>query len=399
MLTTTNADMSDIAIIVVAYNRAASLRRLLRSLAMATYSQEVDLVISIDKGGCDAVSGTAHDFEWPFGKKRVIKNPVNLGLRRHILQCGDLTAQYEHIIVLEDDLFVSPAFFKFAVQAVAFYANDQRIAGISLYKHSWNYLCNRPFEPLIEESDVFFLQHAMSWGQVWSKRSWAEFRDWYSRNSAEFSTLDDFPDSIASWPSSSWLKYHNRYVHETNKYFVYPNSSLCTNFSDPGTHAQESTSYQVPLCFAKDREFRFVRFDDARSKYDIYFESLSLKLPTQCEREGDLTIDLYGQKRMHRRFVLSSRELPYEVLERFGLLLRPHELNVEYSIPGNFFRLYDTTRNAPVEYSRNAIELVSYDVRALSKRAALRFVFFQYQKALSNRVMRTFRWLLDSKNK
>ena len=61
--------MPNIAIAIVAYNRTESVRRLLESLLEAHYSQEVPLIISIDKSNTDAVEQLADGFEWPFGKK------------------------------------------------------------------------------------------------------------------------------------------------------------------------------------------------------------------------------------------------------------------------------------------------------------------------------------------
>ena len=50
-----------------------------------------------------------------------------------MLQCGDISYEYGSVIVLEDDLFVSPFFYKYAVEAQEFYRDDNRIGGISLY--------------------------------------------------------------------------------------------------------------------------------------------------------------------------------------------------------------------------------------------------------------------------
>lgn len=378
--------MLDIAIVVVAFNRPVSLERLLRSLAMAIYPQRVNLIISIDKGGPEAVLNVANSFQWGFGEKLVHQNSANLGLRKHILQCGNLLEEYEHLIVLEDDLFVSPDFFMFALQAAEFYSGDERIAGISLYKHAWNYLCNRPFDPVVDGSDVFFLQHAMSWGQVWSREKWRDFMRWYAVNSSEVPATDDFPGLIASWPKSSWLKYHNRYVYESKKYFVYPHSSLCTNFSDSGTHAEESTDYQVALSQRVGCDFRFAKIEDTCGRYDIYFESLSLA--EMGPHGADITIDLYGQKSVFERYALSSRKLPYKVLNRYGLKLRPHELNIRYSVPGNFFYLYDTAQASSVDVTRSEGNAISYDVRSLSRRKALSYALGQYRKAAATRMAR-----------
>ena len=41
--------MSNIAIVVIAYNRLNSLKRLIHSLLQASYNDKVDLIISIDR--------------------------------------------------------------------------------------------------------------------------------------------------------------------------------------------------------------------------------------------------------------------------------------------------------------------------------------------------------------
>ena len=54
------------------------------------------------------------------GIKKIIKHSKNLGLRAHVITCGDLVNIYDNIIVLEDDLFVSPYFYKYANDALNF---------------------------------------------------------------------------------------------------------------------------------------------------------------------------------------------------------------------------------------------------------------------------------------
>ena len=94
------------AIVVVTYNRPDSLTRLLGSLSKARYPDGVPLVISIDGGGNRErkVVKTAEEFPWPHGKKKVICHEKNLGLREHILSCGDLTERYDSEILLGIDI-------------------------------------------------------------------------------------------------------------------------------------------------------------------------------------------------------------------------------------------------------------------------------------------------------
>ena len=114
--------MSNIAIVVIGYNRPNSMQRLLNSLKVAEYYlDDVPLIISIDNSGSNNVKEVAEKFIWPYGKKTIKTYNKRLGLKKHILECGKYTLSYKNIIVLEDDIYVSPVFYKFAKEAVEFY--------------------------------------------------------------------------------------------------------------------------------------------------------------------------------------------------------------------------------------------------------------------------------------
>ena len=71
----------DLAIIIVAYNRSASLSRLLSSLDQLDYQyQDLTLIISVDNSGNNEVEQIAADYEWRFGSKRVLVANQRLGL-------------------------------------------------------------------------------------------------------------------------------------------------------------------------------------------------------------------------------------------------------------------------------------------------------------------------------
>ena len=149
---------TDIAIVVVGYNRVDSIARLLHTLSTAYYPHNnVPLIISIDKSETDIVEKYADEFNWNYGNKRVIKHTQRMGLRNHILSIGKLFDQYEALIVLEDDLSVSPNFYLYAQQTVDKYKNDDRIAGISLFSFAINYQTQRFFLPIKDENDVYFM--------------------------------------------------------------------------------------------------------------------------------------------------------------------------------------------------------------------------------------------------
>ena len=95
------------AIIVVAYNRPKSLFRLLQSIKNASYkTKNIPLIISIDSKNSilnEEVVSIAENFIWEYGEKQIVRNQASLGLKKHILLCGDFTKVYNSVIILEDD--------------------------------------------------------------------------------------------------------------------------------------------------------------------------------------------------------------------------------------------------------------------------------------------------------
>jgi hypothetical protein len=321
------------AIIVAAYNRPNSLIRLLNSLVKAIYETEVTLVISIDKSNSDEVFEVANKFVWDNGKKVIIRHNENLGLKKHILSCGNLTREYGSIILLEDDLYVSPFFYVYASNALQFYETDANIAGISLYAHALNVHAKLPFTPMNDKSSVYFLQLPASWGQAWTSKQWNEFMLWFdSPSNDENYESEKIPLNIGTWPATSWLKIFTKYMIENNKYFIYPYVSLTTNFADSGVHFNRKFSYvQVILQnFLIDYEFK--DFENAICIYDSYFEILpsALKLQATELSSFDFEIDLYGYKpllKINKPYFLTTQYCKkYE--KSYGLDFKPIEFNI-----------------------------------------------------------------------
>ena len=118
------------AIVISCFNRPKALKRILEFLKSADYPslKNIPLVISIDGGGLSSIIDIANEFDWPYGDKKIIKYEKNLGLKDHIISCGDLTSDYGSIILLEDDLVVSKSFYHFACKSAEFYSKDEAIA-------------------------------------------------------------------------------------------------------------------------------------------------------------------------------------------------------------------------------------------------------------------------------
>ena len=188
-----------IALIVVGYNRIKSMTRLLESLLRAKFTHPVPLVISIDCSGNEELYTYAHEFEWPFGKKYVNIQTKRLGLKEHILQCGDLTQYFKGVVILEDDIYVSEFFYPYVEQAVEYYYNDERIACISLYRNEFQGLVMLPTLSIQDGYDGFLKQSVASWGQCWTDKMWRSFREWYDNEDRENFEHIDMPEEIKSW--------------------------------------------------------------------------------------------------------------------------------------------------------------------------------------------------------
>lgn len=49
-------------------------------------------------------------------RKMLLLKNQNLGLKKHIISCGDLTNIYDNVICIEDDLVLSPYFMNYVIK-------------------------------------------------------------------------------------------------------------------------------------------------------------------------------------------------------------------------------------------------------------------------------------------
>ncbi len=365
-----------ITIIAVGYNRADAVERLLHSLSKAQYDYtDIRLVISIDHSGNEEVVRAAENFKWDFGERVIIHHPQRLGLRRHIISCGDLTRKYGAVMVLEDDLYVSPDFYNYAMKALEQYGELPQIAGISLNTKRELLESAYPFFPLHRGDDIYFQQFATSWGQVWNEQMWSGFRNWYDSHPSLPYHKDVLPE-VLHYPDTSWAKFYQTYIVDTGKYYVYSYDSLTTNFGDAGQHFGSSSSAVQSVLFYGKKDYRMPQFEDG-VKYDIYGEPAGLGEYLGVEEEH-FTCDLWGRKpsESYRRYVLSSRRLDYKVLKSFAMQMKPAELNILEEIPGKELCLYDTavSEDTGGEKEKNIhLRLLEYGYGVLDGRDLMRW--------------------------
>ena len=351
-------------IVVVAFNRLNALKRLLSSLSESDCPEGTKLIISIDFSPKNKdVYEFASRYDWPRGEKEVIYYEENLGLQQHILKCGDLSLEYGSVIILEDDLYVSGKFYDFAIQALDYYAEDDNISGVSLYKYPAieRRIKPLPFIPLEEESDVHFIQFASSWGQAWTKEQWIGFKEWYLENPDLERFWGQVPWTVSDWPYTSWKKYFISYMVEMNKFFVFPNSSHSTNFDDPGSNRSYTTYvYQSPLQVSNKNRYNFKDFKDSFNVYDASFEILPevLKQFNKHLQAYDFDVDLYGLKReneLEKEYCLTTKKTKNFVFQ-FARSLKPHESNIIMDVKGDEIKFAKKEDVIPIESTRDSYD-------------------------------------------
>ena len=326
-------------IIIVAFNRVKSFKRLLRSVALADYNNHCpNLVISIDYSEyCQSeIEAISKQFEW-HGEKRIICHETNLGLKNHIFFCANLSQDYESVLILEDDLFVSPGYYNYCINALNTCQTNSHIAGIALYNNTYDEASALPFEAIKADGDFFLMQVPCSWGQIWTKQQWREFHDWYS-NEYNKSNLKRLPKGIHEWSDHSWKKPFFLYLMEKQKFFLYPYTSYSNNLNELGTNVTDKNYKflnQISLTSGIGRlklAASAPKYDEAYNISPAYINKYNKVL-----RNYNYEIDFYGAK-LHNYddnqwLITTLKSLRYE--RSFGLSLKPIELNLIFNISGN----------------------------------------------------------------
>lgn len=356
-----NDNLMNPVIVVVAYNREKSLCRLLNALEHANYEESVPLIISIDYGNNQRVIDIAKSFSWSHGEKKVRVFTENQGCRNHVIQCIDYSIEYGSAIIFEDDILPSPNFYSYVKQSLQCYFKNKKIFAIALHNQLWNGFADSLFVPVRDDFDVYIAQIECSRGECFIGEKWKEFKNWYSQNQ-ELEVKPTIPKVVYDW-ENSWCKYVLYYIAERNLYYVTPFDSLTTCFPDIGTHTgngEAKYKFQVPLANGKD-DYKLPTFEES-TKYDVFFESITLKQYFESKYGKKVIIDCYGTRDSYEdaQLCLSRKKLPYKILEMYGDEMFQPELNCIYNIQGEDIVLYDLEVSAKIVRRNTRKDLIYF---------------------------------------
>lgn len=236
----------DVAIAIFAYNRPQHLRKLLESLLGNPESVSIPVYAfsdgprdPIDAASVAEVREIFEEFAQYFSIVRTFSKE-NQGLGQSIISgVSAVLSRFESVIVLEDDLVLSPHFLKFMLDGLRKYRYSKSVASI----HGYFYPSSKRLPT------TFFLPGADCWGWATWRRGWAHFNE----NADELQTelarrglmdtlnygsgtfFSNLLRDVAEGNSDSWaIRWHASSVL-AGSLTLYPGRSLVQNAGNDGS--------------------------------------------------------------------------------------------------------------------------------------------------------------------
>ena len=245
-------------IALFAFRRPDHLSACLASLATCAEASSSELVIFCDGArGPQDVEGVAEVRRLAraaegFAAVTVVERDENLGLAGSVIRgVGEVLGRADRVIVVEDDLVVSPDFLRYLNEGLDLYRDDEAVVSIHAYVYAVR-------EPLPQS---FFLRGADCWGWATWRRGWEVFDPDGARLLRELgeSGQERAFDLDGSYPyramladqvagrNDSWAVRWYASAFLAGKLTLYPGVSLVENIGQDGsgTHSLASASHDV----------------------------------------------------------------------------------------------------------------------------------------------------------
>ncbi len=248
-------------VVVFAYNRADLLKNTLCSLKNAVLSEKSDIYIYIDcpsnlagdKEKVESVRKIAENFE--IGRSKTIRvSSVHLGLAKSVIGgTTEIINRYGSVIVVEDDLHLSPSFLIYMNTMLQAYESDNRIMQISGFGVKIS-------SSTKDYSEIYLNKRAQSWGWATWKNRW-DTMDWeisdyelFMKNKIQkrnFKRLgSDLLQTLHSYKKENkdiWLIAYIYNMYSKNMFSVCPFRSLVRNdgFGVDASNCKNYNRYRI----------------------------------------------------------------------------------------------------------------------------------------------------------
>lgn len=245
-------------ICVMTMDRHWSLKRLLESFLNVDFlGKTVDLIVSVDvRDGRKADKQTvsvSNQFTWPFGEYLTHIHTSNQGLLNQWLSaCGRINDENDYTFIFEDDIEVSPEFFKYTQNVVDTYFHMDNVMGFSLQRLTLIPTTEGKFSRNNGLSPIASLLIG-SVGHLPKPLEWIKFREW-TREQVRQKVNPRVPGIVMDhWyqvrrrknkAHTMWTIWHIKYC-DVNKFFtVYSNlesdHGLAVQWSESGLNFKDS---------------------------------------------------------------------------------------------------------------------------------------------------------------
>ena len=265
------------------YNRADHTKQAVESLLKNEEAKYSDLFIFSDgpknekaKQGVEENREYIHTVQG-FKSVTIIEREKNWGLANSLIAgITEIENKYGRVIVVEDDLILSPYFLKFMNDALEKYENDDRVSTICSFTN-----------PVKEElPETFFLRYFACWGWATWKRSWNLFEQdsrkllWRLRNTWRVNdfNIDNsynfynmlYGQMLGEIDSWAIRYYASSFVND--KLILYPGRSLCaqTGIDGSGTHAGAVNNMKVEMTTTPIYIGENVEVVESKRAYKVY---------------------------------------------------------------------------------------------------------------------------------
>ncbi|KAL6009850.1 hypothetical protein ACLOJK_000281 [Asimina triloba] len=257
-----NSRFPTLIIKVLTFDRLASVSRCLRSLGHADYaSDRVHLHIFVDHfklpdppappgevekklAESRAILEFVDAFVWGFGEKVVHYRTGNVGLQAQWLEAWWPASDDEFAFVVEDDLELSPLYYRFLKGLILnYYYNKENfspmIYGASLQRPRFVAAFALTLGGkhgnklhLDSETNLFLYQIVGTWGQLLFPKPWKEFRLWYDEHKAKdirpiLEGMCDLNKVTTGWYKKMgeriWTPWFIKFIHSHGYYNMYTN--------------------------------------------------------------------------------------------------------------------------------------------------------------------------------
>lgn len=234
-------------IAIFCYNRPHHLKKTIESLLRCPETPESDIFIFQDGAKNQLKSelknfNEVHDYiqNLNIGKNKVVNtSTVNKGLANSIrFGIDTVLNSNDNIIVLEDDLELSPGFLKYMNDALNTYNSNEEVMHISGYVF-----------PIDTPGTTFFMNYTSCWGWATWKRSWCKlewdclyiYKNLIQKKKWGHFTLGESNDNAAQLLSNihgkieTWAVRWQSTIELNNGFCLHPGKSLVRNIGFDGS--------------------------------------------------------------------------------------------------------------------------------------------------------------------